>query len=317
MGRARSPCWSESVSSSPSTLELPEPILPCFDQRSSERPFRDTLIKLSGPFRTSYRSGDLSEALDFLRSIRRYRASFSSLSSSKSNSPLPDPSRHVIPTLTYDSATAARVAEWRQKLEPVSHPQALPTTNGPWRSFLPSCAASSEASSSSFQQDSYASYTFDVRLRDEASYRYGLEEVRWNNEKTCSQMDEDDEDEMWPYDGRGLYEHHPKGTCGDACYIPCRLRRKFRPRLTQLARKLVSWLRDEKQNGERAMKNSDIPHPPWTLEYRSNDDSLDEDHDDGDLEIWLEHLTEKEKISHELRLELRFDGKPDSRIFSF
>ncbi|QRW12115.1 hypothetical protein RhiLY_11114 [Ceratobasidium sp. AG-Ba] len=310
MGRVRSLYWSESVSSSPSTLELPEPILPCFNERSSERPFRDTLIKLSGPFGTSYRSGDLSEALTLLRSIRRYRASFSSFSSSKSDIPLPDPGRHDIPALAYDSATAARVAEWRQKLE-------LPATNWPWRSFLPSCAASPETSSSSFQYDSYAAHIFDVRLRDEVSCQHAIEEVRWHHEEACSQVDEDDEDEMWPYDGRGLYEHHPKGTCGDACYIPCRLRRKFRPWLTQVAQKLVSWLRDGRQNGKRAMKNSDVPHPPWILEYRSNDDSLDEDHDDGDLEIWLEHVTEKEKINHELRLELRFDGKPDSRIFSF
>ncbi|KAG9124029.1 hypothetical protein FRC07_013147 [Ceratobasidium sp. 392] len=134
-------------------------------------------------------------------------------------------------------------------------------------------------------------------------------------EDLATEVDED-EDDMWPYDGRGLYEHHPKNECGRACFTSCQLRRKFRPRIAELVR-FVPRFWGTKLGEKRKMKNSDIPHPPWTLRYRSNDDSLEEDHDDGDLEVWLESVTEKQKLNHGPQLEVCLDGRPDSRIFSF
>lgn len=34
---------------------------------------------------------------------------------------------------------------------------------------------------------------------------------------------------------------------------------------------------------------------------------LGEDDDDGDIEVWLEHVLEKEQLNHKLRFSLQFD----------
>jgi hypothetical protein len=88
-----------------------------------------------------------------------------------------------------------------------------------------------------------------------------------DQDETGSQASSEDE-YMWPYDGKGLYEHHSKRACGQACYVLCGIRRKYWPgkrRFAALVR-FVPWLG---KRGVEQMVNSDVPHPPWTLLYRS------------------------------------------------
>ncbi|KAG9076224.1 hypothetical protein FS749_012033, partial [Ceratobasidium sp. UAMH 11750] len=293
------------------TLEFPKPTLPRLEDTSVEKAREATFLQLCGsPPRTS----ELSDALTFLRAARLRRTSFTSSSSSGSSSPH-EP--QIAPCFTCNTVSAGRIIEWRRRLE-LGSPVGAPSDFLP--SFLPSCHSSSATSSASYQ-DKHSVYP-TTRARVEYTLPREPPLTRFQElfspvqDETTSEAD-NEEDEPWPYDGKGLYEHHSRRECGNACLVSCQLRRNFRPRRFAGLARFVSWLKRGKSGGTQRMRNSDVPHPPWELEYRSNDDSLEEDHDDGDLEVWLDYMAEKQRVNHELRLELCLDGRPDSRIFSF
>ncbi|KAG8774712.1 hypothetical protein FRC12_001860 [Ceratobasidium sp. 428] len=309
----------ESASTLPSTLELPKPVLSNFSRASLEKVRRDTLLKFCEarpgvPPRTC----ELSDALAFLRAIRHQPTSPTSSSSNESQISVSPRGPHVAPRTKHDTVSAGRIIEWRRTLELSPGTEISSNANGPWHSFLPSFGSTSTSSSVSSQYES-CEPSANARTENEPpswrwpSNHYDLHLC--NHQEADVSEAGDEEEDMWPYDGKGLYEHHPKNDCGRACFASCQLRRKFRPQVAGLAR-FVSRFRGGKFSGKPRMKNSDVPHPPWKLKYCSNDDSLEEDQDDGDLEVWLESITERQKVDHKLWYGLYLDGRPDSRIFS-
>ncbi|KAJ1301465.1 hypothetical protein OPQ81_008723 [Rhizoctonia solani] len=197
-----------------------------------------------------------------------------------------------------------RILAWLKDVEPVNH--------GPWVSFLPTCESSN---SSGLSLDSVP--YFPARSRTQMEEPEPTSFVPVFEDQTESRDDSTDHMDTWPYDGRGLYEHHPKHECGLACYGACQRRRKSRAGLGlgKVLTRIFPWI-SGKQEVVPVMLNSDVPHPPWWLSYRSNDDTLKEDEDDGDLELWLEHTTQGQLLNHELRFQLPLNQKPDTRIFS-
>jgi hypothetical protein len=142
---------------------------------------------------------------------------------------------------------------------------------------LPSCCSSSASSSAVSEREvdaypaatAHVDYTHPYERVSTTDYPFDLHDQYETDSQVASSASSED-DCMWPYDGKGLYEHHSKRDCGQACYVSCRVRRKYRPskrRFAALAR-FVPWL--GKRGGEQVtMMNSDVPHPPWTLQYRS------------------------------------------------
>ncbi|CAE6522281.1 unnamed protein product, partial [Rhizoctonia solani] len=191
------------------------------------------------------------------------------------------------PRSRVSTKTETRILAWLEDVEPVNH--------GPWVSFLPTCRASSNGSN-----DSLDSPHLSAEPR--------AEERKLEPEPTSfvpvfeDLAESTDEMDTWPYDGRGLYEHHPRHECGLACHVACRRRQTVRGGLGlgKIWTKMLPWSSAKRS----VMLNSDVPHPPWRLLYRSNDDSLGSDEEDGDLEVWLEHTTQKQMVNHELRFQL-------------
>ncbi|CAE6519412.1 unnamed protein product [Rhizoctonia solani] len=197
--------------------------------------------------------------------------------------------------------TETRILAWLEDVEPVHH--------GPWVSFLPTCHESSSGSDLSL--DSIRPVLIEEPKLEPRSFIPVFEDETQSVENSTDEMD------TWPYDGRGLYEHHARHECGPACYFACQRRRKFRFGFgfgKALTRMWLPWTTAKPDSP--VMMNSDVPHPPWWLLYRSNDDSLGSDEEDGDLELWLENATQKQLVNHELRFQLSLNQKPDSRIFS-
>ncbi|KAF8711705.1 WD40 repeat-like protein, partial [Rhizoctonia solani] len=247
--------------------------------------------------------------------------------------------RAAVPVPTH-CKTRLRVLAWLKDVV------VEPAGCGPWVSFLPMCESSigSDLSLSSAVWCGSVDIDVDVDARVEheseseigsgyepesepepetepepSSFAPVMDDMTdTESRETCVQ-----EIDTWPYDGRGLYEHHPNHECGLACYFACRQRRQLRRRGRKgtfrtggsfgkaLLGRLVPWT---SSSGKRVvvrareegpvMLNSDVPHPPWWLSYRSNDDTLEEDEDDGDLELWLEHTTQMQLLDHEMRFQL-------------
>jgi hypothetical protein len=101
----------------------------------------------------------------------------------------------------------------------------------------------------------------------------------------------------WPYDRRPLYysgdehytvpepplpaspEHEPRWFLG----------RKIKQTASKCLRRTASLLsKVSKPRTIPRMPNSMVPHPNWgSFKFRSADDDLDDDQDDGDVELWL------------------------------
>ncbi|CAE6427049.1 unnamed protein product [Rhizoctonia solani] len=205
------------------------------------------------------------------------------------------------PRRAVSKTTKTRILAWLKDVEPINH--------GPWVSFLPTCR---EASNSSIRLlNSVRHFAAETQVEEPEPEPTSFIPILDDEAENST-----DEMDTWPYDGRGLYEHHSRHECGLACYAACQRRQRFRALfgLGKVLTRILPWTSTKKPGP--MMSNSDVPHPPWWLSYRSNDDTLDSDEEDGDLELWLDHTTQKQLFNHELRFQLSLDQKPDSRIFS-
>ncbi|KAF8603964.1 hypothetical protein BDV93DRAFT_522762 [Ceratobasidium sp. AG-I] len=333
--RMFSQCSYDSSDTPPSTAEHPKsPIYLSNTEANTDanRVRQETLLKLCEARpreeKQTAESG-LMDALACLRAMRTRPISFASSSgSSVYGLLLREQEAPVVGALYHDHDS--RVLEWRQDLDETYPGDGFNGTRDAWRSFLPSCYSSPslEGSSAVSSEDEldYDEPEATTMIRVEQApicdssgeynssnetpgvlYSYRPEPLTNNDHDGAqSQLDSTDEDEMWPYDGRGLYEHHSKYDCGLACFVACRLRRGYVPKKQRFGG-LKRWLPWGRRKEEERLGNSAVPHPPWSLAYRSNDDILEDDEDDGDVEVWLEHVMEKEQFNHELRFSLRLD----------
>ncbi|KAG8684457.1 hypothetical protein FRC09_015374, partial [Ceratobasidium sp. 395] len=180
---------------------------------SLEKVRRDTLLKLCEarpgvPPRTS----ELSDALAFLRAIRHQPTSLAFSSSSESQISVSPREPRVTPRTKSDTVSAGRIIEWRRTLELSPRTERTSNTNGPWHSFLPSFGSASTSSSVSSQYETCQPSTNARTEHEPPSWRWPSNhyDLRLcNREEDASEADDEEED-MWPYDGKGLYEHHPK-----------------------------------------------------------------------------------------------------------
>ncbi|KAG8919995.1 hypothetical protein FRC02_001217 [Tulasnella sp. 418] len=116
--------------------------------------------------------------------------------------------------------------------------------------------------------------------------------------------------ELWPYDGRSLYAHHPEdprsqdvpserpSTAPAATKIqteetktpPTKSKFFLQAKLIWRVFGLHKLSKTLVPKHESRMPNSAIPHPNWgDFKFRSDDDDLRSEDSDGDLEIWLKH----------------------------
>ncbi|KAG8890884.1 hypothetical protein FRB98_002902 [Tulasnella sp. 332] len=103
---------------------------------------------------------------------------------------------------------------------------------------------------------------------------------------------------IWPYDGRGLYEHSlPPGRTQHALLTKGVKNTPGKTFVKRLS-KIFGRFRTSGTSSSRRMPNSAIPHPIWTLPYRSDQDSLASDDDDGDLEVFLHFVHDQAKKSN-------------------
>lgn len=187
--------------------------------------------------------------------------------------------------------TLKRILQWRQDIEDAYASGIIPSNSkDAWVSFLPSCVASSSSSSVSsswslsewmgrplrVEPIGHRITTIEDTIPEEESSLEASRTPGFETHETESQVSvteasgEPDEMSVWPYDGRGLYEYHTRDDCGDACWEACldrwQKKRRSGRRLSSLTR-LLPWVAKRPPTGP--MLNSDVPHPPWSISYRS------------------------------------------------
>ncbi|KDN40543.1 hypothetical protein RSAG8_08015, partial [Rhizoctonia solani AG-8 WAC10335] len=156
------------------------------------------------------------------------------------------------PRSRVSTKTETRILAWLEDVEPVNH--------GPWVSFLPTCRASSNGSNDSLDSPHLsAEPRVEERKPEPETELTSFVPVFEDLAESTDEMD------TWPYDGHGLYEHHPRHECGLACHVACRRRQTVRAGLAfglglgKIWTRMLPWTSAKRP----VMLNSDVPHPPW------------------------------------------------------